>query len=96
MRVIDVLAFVKCSDRYVSNVGSAQAGTRSTTTATDRGPTSSTELAVRLCATTTAANQHLRAMRAGGLLVSARHGRSVLYRLSDLGKQFCLHNGGTR
>ncbi|WP_405066345.1 winged helix-turn-helix domain-containing protein [Kribbella sp. NBC_01510] len=48
-------------------------------------PTSSTELAVRLNVTTTAANQHLRALRAAGLLISARHGRSVLYRRSDLG-----------
>jgi DNA-binding transcriptional ArsR family regulator len=48
-------------------------------------PTSSTELAVRLNVTPTAINQHLRALRAGGLLTSARHGRSVLYRRSDLG-----------
>jgi biotin operon repressor len=50
-------------------------------------PSSSTELAVRLGVTTTAVNQHLRALHAGGLLVSARHGRSVLYRRSDLGDQ---------
>lgn len=48
-------------------------------------PTSSTELAVRLDVTPTAVNQHLRALRAAGLLSSARHGRSVLYRRSDLG-----------
>jgi hypothetical protein len=30
-------------------------------------------------------NQNLRAMRAAGLLTSARHGRSVLYYRSDLG-----------
>ncbi|MFI5913312.1 transcriptional regulator [Dactylosporangium sp. NPDC051541] len=48
-------------------------------------PASSTELAIRLGVTTTAVNQHLRALYAGGLLVSARHGRSVLYRRSDLG-----------
>jgi DNA-binding transcriptional ArsR family regulator len=48
-------------------------------------PTSSTELAVRLGVTPAAANQHLRALRAGGLLVSSRHGRSVLYRRSELG-----------
>ena len=48
-------------------------------------PTSSTELAVRLGVTPTAVNQHLRALRAAGLLLSARHGRSVLYRRSDLG-----------
>ena len=48
-------------------------------------PASSTELAVRLGVTPTAVNQHLRAMRAAGLLTSARHGRSVLYLRSDLG-----------
>ncbi|MEI7057752.1 DUF5937 family protein [Nocardioides sp. CCNWLW239] len=48
-------------------------------------PASSTELAVRLGVTTPAVNQHLRAMRAAGLLTSARHGRSVLYLRSDLG-----------
>lgn len=50
-------------------------------------PASSTELAVRLGVTPTAVNQHLRALHAGGLLVSARHGRSVLYCRSDLGDQ---------
>ncbi|MEV6344369.1 helix-turn-helix domain-containing protein [Actinoplanes sp. NPDC051851] len=50
-------------------------------------PTSSTELATRLGVTTTAVNQHLRALRAAGLLVSARHGRSVLYHRSDLGNR---------
>jgi DNA-binding transcriptional ArsR family regulator len=48
-------------------------------------PASSTELAVRLGVTTPAVNQHLRALYAGGLLVRTRHGRSVLYRRSDLG-----------
>ena len=51
-------------------------------------PASSTELAVRLGVTTTAVNQHLRTLRAGGLLVSARYGRAVLYHRSDLGDQF--------
>jgi DNA-binding transcriptional ArsR family regulator len=51
-------------------------------------PASSTELAVRLGVTTAAVNQHLRAMRAAGLLTSARHGRSVLYLRSDLGDRF--------
>jgi biotin operon repressor len=51
-------------------------------------PASSTELAVRLGVTVTAVNQHLRAMRAAGLLTSARHGRSVLYLRSDLGDRF--------
>ncbi|MFC4786358.1 ArsR family transcriptional regulator [Nocardioides sp. MAHUQ-72] len=48
-------------------------------------PASSTELAVRLGVTTTAVNQHLRALRDAGLLTSARHGRSVLYLRSQLG-----------
>lgn len=48
-------------------------------------PASSTELAVRLGVTPTAVNQHLRAMKAAGLLTTARHGRSVLYLRSDLG-----------
>jgi biotin operon repressor len=50
-------------------------------------PGSSTELAARLGVTTTAVNQHLRALQAGGLLVSARHGRSVLYRRTDLAER---------
>lgn len=50
-------------------------------------PSSSTELATRLGVTTTAVNQHLRALHEAGLLVRARHGRSVLYRRSDLGDQ---------
>jgi DNA-binding transcriptional ArsR family regulator len=48
-------------------------------------PASSTELATRLGVTTSAVNQHLRALLECGLLVSARHGRSMLYRRSDLG-----------
>jgi DNA-binding transcriptional ArsR family regulator len=47
-------------------------------------PASSTELAARLGVTAAAVNQHLRALRAAGLLVSARHGRSVLYRRSEV------------
>jgi biotin operon repressor len=54
-------------------------------------PASSTELAARLGVTTTAVNQHLRALRAGGLLVSARHGRSVLYRRSEVADQLLAH-----
>jgi biotin operon repressor len=56
-------------------------------------PASSTELAARLGVTTTAVNQHLRALRAGGLLVSARHGRSTLYRRSELGDQLTVGLG---
>ncbi|WP_134741520.1 helix-turn-helix domain-containing protein [Nocardioides sp. 503] len=48
-------------------------------------PASSTELGVRLGVTTSAVNQHLRALRDAGLLTSARHGRSVLYLRSELG-----------
>ncbi|MBB3041808.1 helix-turn-helix domain-containing protein [Nocardioides sp. LMS-CY] len=50
-------------------------------------PASSTELAIRLGVTTSAVNQHLRAMRDAGLLSSARHGRSVLYLRSGLGDE---------
>jgi DNA-binding transcriptional ArsR family regulator len=50
-------------------------------------PGSSTELAIRLGVTTSAVNQHLRAMRDAGLLSSARHGRSVLYLRSELGDE---------
>lgn len=56
-------------------------------------PASSTELAARLGVTTTAVNQHLRTLHAAGLLVSARHGRSVLYRRSDLGDQLAGRHG---
>ncbi|WP_456599330.1 ArsR/SmtB family transcription factor [Blastococcus sp. SYSU DS0616] len=58
-------------------------------------PSSSTELAVRLGVTTPAVNQHLRALRAAGLLLSARHGRSVLYRRSDLGDRLVPAAGRT-
>jgi DNA-binding transcriptional ArsR family regulator len=56
-------------------------------------PASSTELAVRLGVTTSAVNQHLRALRAAGLLDCVRHGRSVLYHWSDLGRNMCLRAG---
>jgi DNA-binding transcriptional ArsR family regulator len=56
-------------------------------------PASSTELAARLGVTVTAVNQHLRALRDGGLLVSARHGRSMLYRRSDLGDRLVVRDG---
>jgi len=55
-------------------------------------PASSTELGVRLGVTTSAVNQHLRALRAAGLLTSARHGRAVLYLRSELGDR--LLRGG--
>ncbi|GLW27691.1 ArsR/SmtB family transcription factor [Actinoplanes regularis] len=56
-------------------------------------PGSSTELAARLGVTPTAVNQHLRALRAAGLLVSARSGRSVLYRRTDLADRL-VENAG--
>jgi len=59
-------------------------------------PASSTELGVRLGVTTTAVNQHLRALRAGGLLTSARHGRSVLYLRSELGDRLLAGAGAVR
>ncbi|MDN4175569.1 helix-turn-helix domain-containing protein [Nocardioides sp. SOB77] len=55
-------------------------------------PASSTELGVRLGVTASAVNQHLRALRAAGLLTSARHGRAVLYLRSELGDR--LLRGG--
>lgn len=48
-------------------------------------PASSTELALRSGVTPSAVNQHLRVLHAAGLLSSARHGRSMLYRRSELG-----------
>lgn len=48
-------------------------------------PASSTELAARRGTTVSAVNQHLRVLRASGLLVSARTGRSVVYRRTELG-----------
>ena len=48
-------------------------------------PASSTELGVRFGVTTSAAGQHLRALRAAGLVSSTRYGRSVLYLRSELG-----------
>ncbi|WP_299039029.1 DUF5937 family protein [uncultured Pseudokineococcus sp.] len=57
-------------------------------------PASSTELAARAGVTPAAVNQHLRALRAAGLLTSSRYGRSVLYRRSELGDH--LLAGGVR
>ena len=48
-------------------------------------PTSSTDLGLRMGVTTSAANQHLRALHAGRLVTSTRHGRVVLYFRSELG-----------
>ena len=48
-------------------------------------PASSTELGVRFGVSASAVNQHLRALRDAGLLVSTRYGHSVLYLRSELG-----------
>ena len=48
-------------------------------------PASSTDLARRNGVSTSAINQHLRALRDVGLLTSTRYGRSVLYLRSELG-----------
>ncbi len=48
-------------------------------------PASSTEIATRRGTTVSAVNQHLRVLRATGLLASARTGRSVVYRRTELG-----------
>ena len=57
-------------------------------------PASSTDLAARSGVTPAAVNQHLVALRAAGLLTSARAGRSVLYRRSDLGDRLLERAGG--
>ncbi len=48
-------------------------------------PASSTELGIRFDVSTSAVNQHLRALRDVGLVTSTRYGRSVLYFRSSLG-----------
>lgn len=58
-------------------------------------PASSTELAVRFGVTTSAAGQHLRALRAAGLVSSTRYGRSVLYLRSELGNALVPPAQGT-
>jgi DNA-binding transcriptional ArsR family regulator len=50
-------------------------------------PASTTELAHRLAVSPSAVSQHLRVLRAAGLLAKARSGRSVLYLRSPLGDQ---------
>ena len=50
-------------------------------------PASTTELAHRLAVSPSAVSQHLRVLRAAGLLSKARSGRSVLYLRSPLGDQ---------
>ncbi|MCA5894228.1 winged helix-turn-helix domain-containing protein [Isoptericola sp. NEAU-Y5] len=65
----------------VAVVGRVRAGLLTTL----EHPASSTELARRLDVTTSAVNQHLRALHDAGLLTSARSGRSVLYLRSEVG-----------
>lgn len=48
-------------------------------------PSSSTELGMRMGVTASAVNQHLRALHAGRLVTTTRHGRAVLYLRSELG-----------
>ncbi|MFF7455842.1 helix-turn-helix domain-containing protein [Kitasatospora sp. NPDC008115] len=55
-------------------------------------PLSTAELARRLRVTPSAVSQHLRVLRAAGLLVRARDGRQVLYRRTALGDR--LAGGG--
>lgn len=57
-------------------------------------PRSSTDVARRNGVTTTAANQHLRALRDAGLLTSYRHGHSVLYARSELGDALVTASAG--
>lgn len=56
-------------------------------------PASSSELATRYGVSPSAVNQHLRVMHDAGLLTRARHGRSVLYRTSELGEQLSGRGG---
>lgn len=48
-------------------------------------PTSTSTLAMRFGVSPSAVSQNLRILRENGLVESSRHGREVLYRLSDLG-----------
>lgn len=55
-------------------------------------PRSSTGIAQRTGVTTSAVNQHLRALRDAGLLATQRHGRSVLYARTELGDALVSHS----
>lgn len=55
-------------------------------------PRSSTDVARCTGVTTSAVNQHLRAMRDAGLLASQRHGRSVVYARTELGDALVSHS----
>lgn len=58
-------------------------------------PASTTELAHRLAVSPSAVSQHLRVLRAAGLLGRARSGRTVLYLRSPLGDQLVGGHGVT-
>ena len=55
-------------------------------------PASSTELGLRFGVTASAVNQHLRALRDGGLVTSTRYGHSMLYFRSELGAALIDHH----
>lgn len=55
-------------------------------------PQSSTDIARRTGVTTSAVNQHLRALRDAGLLASQRHGRSVVYARTEVGNALVSHS----
>ncbi|MCP2201840.1 ArsR/SmtB family transcription factor [Lentzea flava] len=57
-------------------------------------PRSSTDIARRTGVTTSAVNQHLRALRDAGLVASQRHGRSVVYARTELGEALVSHSVG--
>ncbi|KJK44550.1 hypothetical protein UK23_29110 [Lentzea aerocolonigenes] len=57
-------------------------------------PRSSTDIARHAGVTTSAVNQHLRALRDAGLLASQRHGRSVVYLRTELGEALVSHSLG--
>lgn len=57
-------------------------------------PRSSTDVARHTGVTTSAVNQHLRAMRDAGLLASQRHGRSVVYARTELGDALVSRSAG--
>ncbi|MFJ2619931.1 DUF5937 family protein [Glutamicibacter sp. NPDC087344] len=59
--------------------------TRSSLLAAIAAPASSTELGIRFGVSTSAVNQHLRALKAAGLVTSTRYGHSMLYFHSPLG-----------
>lgn len=55
-------------------------------------PASSTAIALFMGVTTTAVNQHLRALAKAGLLTTSRFGRYVLYERSDVAEQLIAAN----